>query len=351
MSRALCFLLLPLLLGCGPQADDSSFIGMNFSGHLIDWNVDWEGGSWLASNRVLEESFEGDLGAEGDSVEGMRESSDGDWFVHRQGRGFATSASTGESGISLGFAVSTDVDIDAYAPLVQGRYTCVRWRDAAAPESDIVFLMLHDSDFALQVHDSESTHIETFGYGDSTVELGEGDLEGTWQVVGESQQEIVLESGGETWAGVFFPGTSLMIASPVGEGVLSCLWSPLPNTQLSVFDGDFYFLESLRTTDGFSAAQPAQIDIFGDAGIYTRDPGGEAEQVFDLSGRSQVYFVGNAISWQSTPESWVYQIAVSDFYLQWTQVGGAPGPDAPPTYMESFGVGFHPRALHDLQEG
>jgi hypothetical protein len=340
-----------LIAGCTPVSEDEIFLGMNFDGDRLEWTMDWTAGTWTVLNRDEGASYAGELGADSEEFEGFqRDAGGGGWFVPRAERGFASSVPTGEVGTNLSFAVSTDVDTADYGPLALGNYTCVRWRETADTEHDIVFMTLRAQDFSLLSFNSRGTHIEIFPFGESTIDTGEGEVEGEWEFFGLNNQEIRLESEGESWEGILFPGTALMLRSPINEGTLSCLWAPLPNTQLSVFDGDFYVLESVRDGESFSQPKLAYVDVFGDAGLYTRDLGGESEQTFDMEGRSQVYYVGNAISWQTTPESWIYQIAVSDFYLHWTQVGGAPGPDAPDNWMDSFGVGFHPRELHALVE-
>ena len=121
------------------------------------------------------------------------------------------------------------------------------------------------------------------------------------------------------------------------------MWSPLPNTQLSVFDGDYQFLESREEGGTYGAAEPATVDVFGQAGELARPTLGDSGEVHDMVDRTQVYYVGNLIVWQTAEDIWLYQAVAADFYLQWIQQGGGPG--GPPRPMTSFGIGFHPRDL------
>ena len=131
-------------------------------------------------------------------------------------------------------------------------------------------------------------------------------------------------------------------------GIFVCLWSPLPNTQLSVFDGDYQVIERRKGEDGFGSPGLATVDIFGEAGeLYRRSASGE-EELSTLGLRTQVYYVGNLVLWEITEDERIYMGLADDFYIQWTQQGGPGGPDAPDADMISYAVGFHPRSTHDV---
>jgi hypothetical protein len=311
--------------------------------------VDAESGDWTVLNRDRDISFTGVFSpAEDPALDGFltTEVETGPaWAVERPGRGLVTTIPTEEQGLALNWSASTAIDTVIYRPLIEGNHSCVRLREDGTGTQDILFLTLRESEFSLLVLDSAVTHVEELPFGVSSVEAGEGDLEGSWDLGGVNDQEIVLESDEGTWEGVVFPGTMLVLRSPIGDGLLACIWSPLPNTQLSVFDGDFQFLESRRDTADYGAASPAVIDIFGDAGDLYRWVDGADTVPTDLGDRAQVYYIGNLIFWQTAEDNWLYQAVTADFYMQWTQEGGGGGSDGPPRPMTSFGIGFHPRDL------
>jgi len=335
--------------GCTPSSSPINYVGLNFAGDRLEWVVDAETGAWTVLNRDQDLTFEGDFSpSDNPDLDGFYTTDTGAalaWAVERPGRGLVTTVPTGEQGLTLNWSASTAIDTVLYRPLIEGNYSCVRLREDGADTEDILFLTLRESDFSLLALDSGATHVEELPFGVSSVELGEGDIEGSWDLGGLNDQEIVLESDEGTWEGVLFPGTMLVLRSPFGDGLLACMWSPLPNTQLSVFDGDFQFIESRRDTADYGAASPSTVDIFGDVGELYRLDEGDGGAATSLGDRAQVYYVGNLIFWQSAEDTWLYQAVAADFYMQWTQQGGGGGPDGPPRPMTSFGVGFHPRDL------
>ncbi|MEE2828264.1 MAG: hypothetical protein VX498_03670, partial [Myxococcota bacterium] len=188
---------------------------------------------------------------------------------------------------------------------------------------------------------------ENLPFGASTVEAGEGDEEGTWSLGGTNDQEIRLEGDAGTWEGVVFPGYAMALRPHSLEGLLLCLWSPLPNTQLSVYDGDFRFVEYRRGgEEPFGVPGLGTVDVFGEAGeLYRRSAAGE-EETASLGLRTQVYYVGNLVLWEITEDERIYMGVAGDFYMQWTQQGGPGGPNALDGDMLSFAAGFHPRSSH-----
>jgi len=339
-----------LVCGCTPGASGVSYIGMNFRGDRLEWNVDSESGAWSVWNRDRDLQFSGDfLPTEEPALDGFltTETAEGAaWAVEREGRGLITDIATEDQGLALNWSASTAIDTALYRPLIEGNYSCVRLREDGAGTEDIVFMTLNESSFSMMALDSGDTHLEELPFGVSIVEPGEGDVEGTWDLEGVNDQEIVLESDEGAWEGVLFPGTMMVLRSPISEGLLACMWSPLPNTQLSVFDGDYQLLESRRGAEDYEAVGSATVDVFGDAGeFYRRAVGGEEEE-YSLTERSQVYYVGNLIAWQIMEGTWLYQAVAADFYIQWTQQGGGGGEGSPPRMMNSFGLGFHPRDFY-----
>lgn len=344
-------LALGLLAACAPPAETvPNYLGMNLHGDRIEWVWDSEAATWTAWNRDLDVELTGEFAASTESsLEGFVET-DGDegtaWAVEHPGIGLVANFPSGRGDGSVSWAASTSVSVEDYRSLMLGNHSCVRLRTEADNTQDMAFLTLTEDTFALDLVDSSTTRPENLPFGASTIDPGEGDLEGSWSLGGLNDQEILLEAPGGDWEGVIYPGFAIFLKAPDLSGLIGCLWSPLPNTQLSVYDGDFRFIEYRKTEDGFGPPGLGTVDIFGEAGeLYRRSASG-VEETATLGLRTQVYFVGNLVLWEITEDERIYMGVASEFYIQWTQQGGPGGPNAPDGDMISFAIGFHPRDSH-----
>ncbi|MEE2830648.1 MAG: hypothetical protein VX498_15780, partial [Myxococcota bacterium] len=301
-----------LLSSCeAPVVEEADYLGMNLHGDRIEFFWDETESSWTSFNRDLEVESEGSFVASPESsLEGFVES-DGDlgmaWTVERPGWGLVSTFPTGRGDSSLTWAASTAVEVTDYLPLLTGNHTCLRLREDGSPTDDIGFLTLDEDRFALSLLDSCTTRPENLPFGASTIEAGEGDEEGTWSLGGTNDQEIRLDGEAGTWEGVVFPGYAMALRPHSLEGLLLCLWSPLPNTQLSVYDGDFRFVEYRRQAEEpFGVPGLGTVDVFGEAGeLYRRSAAGE-EETASLGLRTQVYYVGNLVLWEITEDERIY---------------------------------------------